>query len=121
VATEVEKAVAIRVNQEALEHAENLIKGRQYEKESEWSQAQPSADEENEFIDENGWKAFARWHLAYDSDEPEETKKRYRFPFGDFKMLHRSALVAAKQRAGQQSYDNVERAADELLEKFPSD
>jgi len=121
VATEVEKAVAIRVNREALEHAENLIKGRQYEKESEWSQAQPSADEENEFIDENGWKAFARWHLAYDSDEPEETKKRYRFPFGDFKMLHRSALVAAKQRAGQQSYDNVERAADELLEKFPSD
>jgi hypothetical protein len=60
--------MAIRLNQEAVEHAQNLIKGRQYERNSDWSEAQPSAEEENKFIGENGWEAFAKWHLAYDTE-----------------------------------------------------
>jgi len=36
--------MAIRLNQEAVEHAQNLIVGRQYERESDWSEVQPSAD-----------------------------------------------------------------------------
>ena len=51
--------MAIRLNQEAVEHAQNLIKDRQYERNSDWSQAQTSAQKENNFIDENGWEAFA--------------------------------------------------------------
>ena len=39
--------MAIRLNQEAVEYAQDLIKGRQYEKNSDWSEAQPSAEEEN--------------------------------------------------------------------------
>ena len=74
--------MATRLNQEALEHAQNPIKGRQYERNSDWSQAQPSAEEENEFIDDNGWEAFARWHLAYETEASEETKSRHKFPFG---------------------------------------
>jgi hypothetical protein len=113
--------MAIRLNQEAVEHAQNLIKGRQYERNSDWSEAQPSAEEENKFIDENGWGAFAKWHLAYDTEASEETKSRYKFPFGDLKKLHRSALIAAKQRAGSEDYDEVQRAADRLLEKLPGE
>jgi hypothetical protein len=116
-----EPTIAIRVNQEAVEHAENLIKGRQYERNSDWSEAQPSAEDENRFIDENGWEAFAKWHLAYDTEANEETKSRYTFPFGDFRRLHRSALIAAKQRAGSEGYDEVQRATDELLEKLPGE
>jgi hypothetical protein len=37
--------MAIRLNQEAVEHAQNLIKGRQNERNSGWSEAQASADE----------------------------------------------------------------------------
>jgi hypothetical protein len=111
--------MAIRLNQEAVDHAENLIKGRQYETNSDWSEVQPSAEEENRFIDENGWEAFAKWHLAYDTEASEETKGRYKFPFGDFRKLHRSALIAAKQRAGSEDYNEVQRAADKLLEKLP--
>jgi hypothetical protein len=48
--------MAIRLNQQAVEHAPILIKGRQYERNSDWSEAQPSAQEENNFIDANGWK-----------------------------------------------------------------
>jgi hypothetical protein len=48
--------MAIRLNQQAVEYAQNLIKGWQYERNSDWSEAQPSAQEENNFIDANGWK-----------------------------------------------------------------
>jgi len=113
--------MAIRLNQEAVEHAENLIKGRQYERNSDWSEAQPSAEEENRFIDENGWEAFAKWYLAYDTEASEDTKSRYKFPFGDFKTLHRSALIATKQRAGSEDYKEVLRAADTLREKLPGE
>jgi len=110
--------MAIRLNQEAVEHAQNLIKGRQYKRNSDWSEAQPSAEEENKFIDDNGWEAFAKWHLAYHTEASEETKSRYKFPFGDFSKVHRSALIAAKQRAGSEDYNEVESAADKLLEKL---
>jgi hypothetical protein len=113
--------MAIRLNQEAVEHAQNLIKGRQYERNSDWSEAQSSAEEENKFIGENGWEAFAKWHLAYDTEARKETKSRYKFPFGDFRNLHRSALIAAKQRAGSEDYNEVQSAADRLLEKLPGE
>src|SRR5215207_9776264 len=113
--------MAIRLNQEAVEHAENLIKGRQYERNSDWSEAQPSAEEENRFIDENGWETFAKWHLAYDTEASEKTKSRYKFPLGDFMKLHRSALIAAKQRAGSEDYNEVQRGADRLLDKLPGE
>jgi hypothetical protein len=111
--------MAIHLNQEAVDHAQNLIKSRQYERNSDWSEVQASAEEENKLIDENGWEAFAKWHLAYDTEASEETKSRYRFPFGDFSKLHRSALIAAKQRAGSADYDEVQSAADKLLERLP--
>lgn len=111
--------MAIRVNSSAVERAERLIKGRQYEKESNWSQVEPTSDEQNEFIEANGWEAYSEWHLAYDDEENKGTKKRYRFPIGDLNKLHRSGLIAAKQRAAQQGYDEVEKAAEKLLEKFP--
>jgi hypothetical protein len=38
-------SMAIRLNQEAVEHAQNLIKGRPYERNSDLSEAQASADE----------------------------------------------------------------------------
>jgi hypothetical protein len=112
--------MAIRLNQEALENAQDLIKGRQYEKNSDWSEAQPSAEEENKFIDENGWEAFAKWHLAYDTEASEETKSRYKFPFGDFSKLHRSALIAAKERAGSEDYTDVQSSADRLSRSCPA-
>jgi hypothetical protein len=114
-------SIAIRLNQEAEEHAQNFIRERQFERESHWSEAQPSAEEENNFIDENGWEAFAKWHVAYDTEASAETKSRYKFSFGDFRKLHRSAFIAAKQRAGSEDYNEVQSAAYKLLEKLPGE
>jgi hypothetical protein len=102
--------MAIRLNQQAVEHAQNLIKGRQYERNSEWSEAQLSAQEENNFIDANGWEAFAKWHLAYDTEASEVTKSRYKFPLGDFKKLHRSALSSQPNSAPAQKTTTMSKA-----------
>lgn len=57
----------------------------------------------------------------YDTEASEETKSRYKIPFGDFKKLYRSAVVAAKQHAGSEDYNDVQSAADSLLEMLPGE
>lgn len=105
-----------RVNDGGVAKARTMISSTQYVLDSDWGDAQPSADDENAAIDRNGWAWFGDWHLAIDDDASDETKARYAFPFGDFDRVHRSALIAAKQRAAQNDHASVERAADQLLE-----
>jgi hypothetical protein len=76
-------SMAIRLNQEAVGHAQNLIKGRPYERNSDWSEAQASAEEENRFIDENDREAFANWFLAYGTEASEKGPRvATAFPLG---------------------------------------
>ena len=111
----------VQLHPAGRDHAASLVDSGQYVKDSDWSDAQPSADDENDFLDRHGWEAYAQWHLAVDTDENEETKAHYKFPFGDFRRVHRSGLVAAKQRAGEWDYDDVEGAADALLADIPAE
>ncbi len=106
------------VNKSAVEHARKLIEEGKYVMDSDWSESQPSTDEENSYQKKEGWDAYAKWYLAYDPKESEETKQRYGFPYGDFKKVHRSGLNAVQQRAGQYDYDDVEEAGDELVKKI---
>ena len=41
-----------------------------------------------------------------------------RFPYGDFTTVNRAALIHAKQRASQNDHPEIERAADELLQRL---
>lgn len=107
-----------KVNDEAVRRAEQLIRDGHVDSSSDWSDAQPSTDDENDFIDSNGSDAFGEWHLAIDADASEGTKSRYAFPFGDFSKVYRDGLTSAKQRAAQYGHDEIERAADELLEQL---
>lgn len=111
--------MALTVHPPGRDHARRLVDSHHYVKESDWSDAQPTPDEENAYIDAHGWDAFGSWHLAVDPDESEETKARYKYPFGDFTRLHRSALIAAKQRAGEWDHGAVQQAADALLADVP--
>ena len=111
----------VQVNRAGVEHARSLISDDQYVKDSDWSEARPSTDDENGVLDRGGWGEYAKWFLAEDTDEDEGTKARYKFPYGDFRRVHRSGLVAATQRAAEWDYDDVERAAARLLEGVPSE
>ena len=107
-----------RVNNDAVARAEELIDAGNYDDETEWSDAAPSADDGNAEIDENGYEGYGAWHLAVDPDASEETKGRYTFPYGDFSKVNRAALIHAKQRASQNGHDAVEKAADRLLQRL---
>ena len=112
----------IQLNESAFSFAQKLI-GQSWfvaDQRNAWSDHQPTAEEENEFIREHGFAEYAKWHLGIDDRHAENTKARYKFPFGDFKNIHRSALLAAKSRARQHGYPDIENAANRLIEIIES-
>src|SRR5205085_2905225 len=79
-----------------------------------WSEHQPSAQRENEFLERHGFGEYARWYLGIDDEQAEDTKGRYKFPYGDFTRVHRCGVLSAESRAGQRKYFDIERAAAHL-------
>ena len=49
-----------------------------------------------------------------DDEEDEDTKARYKFPYGDFERVHRCSVLAAESRAGQRKYYDIELATAHL-------
>ncbi len=105
----------MKLNQKAVDRAKELIKQHQYVLDSGWSKAQPSAEEENHYLEKHDWQAYGQWHLGIDTTGEEAKKEYYHFPYGDFRRVHRSGLIAAKQRAAQNHYQDIVAAADALL------
>jgi hypothetical protein len=110
--------VTYRVNEVAVKHARKLIDGGTYDDTTEWSDAAPSAADANKVIDEESFDEFSEWHLGINPDASEGTKGRFAFPYGDFTKVNRAALIHAKQRAAQNDHDEVEKAADDLLQRL---
>jgi len=108
----------MKLNKQAFEHAESLIATGKVEKDSDWSEAQPSPDDENNFLEHHSWDDYRKWFLAVDTEENTETKGHHNFSYGDFDVVHRSGLIAAKQRAGQNDYKEIEDAIDRLIIKI---
>ena len=108
--------MSVKLNRNAFAYAKELItEGRfVFDERDAWSEHQPSAEDENEFIEAHGFHEYARWHLGIDDAEDEQTKKRYKFPFGDFKKVHRCGLLSAESRAGQYKHFDIENAAAHL-------
>src|SRR5438874_9913591 len=106
----------IRLNGDAFEFAAQLIKQGHAIVDSRggWREHRSSADEESKFIRIHGFTEYAKWHLGIDERYPENTKRRYKFPYGDFKSVHRCGLLAVKARAHQYGYIEIENAAAEL-------
>ena len=104
------------VNEHAVAHARRLIDARQYVLESVWSEVQPSADDENAFLESHSWEDYAAWHLGLTEGATCETKARYAFVYGDFRRVHRMGLIACQYRAAEWRHKAIELAAHELLQ-----
>jgi hypothetical protein len=72
------------------------------------------AREENEFLRTRGFAEYAAWYLGINEEQPEDTKGRHEFPFGDFENVHRCRVLSAESRAGQYKHFGVENAAAHL-------
>lgn len=104
------------VNDAGVKHARELIAKRQYVLDSDWGDDQPSADDENSYLESHSWEEYGAWHLALTDGATEETKARYGFGYGDFRRIHRSGLIACQYRAAEWKHKEIELAAHELLQ-----
>lgn len=110
--------MAIELNRPAVRHARSLIQGGKIVRDDRdaWSEAAPSAAQENRFIDDHGWTEYSHWHLGIDHDADPHTKGAYSFPFGDFAKVHRSGVISGESRAGQYDHDEIRDELHRLLE-----
>ena len=104
------------VNQRAVTHARKLIDAHRYVLESDWGDAQPSADEENTFLETHSWDEYAEWYLGLTDGANDDTKARYGFVYGDLRRVHRTGLIACQYRAAEWRHKEVELAAHDLLQ-----
>ncbi len=104
------------VNRAAVEHARRLIEGRQYVLDSDWGEVQPDAEAQNAYLERHSWEEYGAWHLGLTEGANDETKARHAFGYGDFRRVHRTALIACVYRASEWRHKDVELAAHDLLQ-----
>ena len=108
------------VNKKAVAKARGLIDSKHYVLDSDWGESQPSADDENPYLEKHSWDEYAEWHLGLTDGATDETKARYAFVYGDLRRLHRSGLIACIYRASEWRHKSIELAAHDLLQHLDS-
>ena len=106
------------LNEPAVKHIRALIEKKQYVLDSDWGDVQPSAADQNAYLESHGWDDYAGWHLGLTEGANDETKARYAFVCGDFRRVHRSGLIACVYRAAEWRHKDVELAAYDLLQRL---
>ena len=104
------------VNRKAVAHARKLIEAKQYVLRSDWGDRQPSAEDENRYLESHSWGDYGAWHLGLTVGATDETKARYAFVYGDLRRVHRSGLIACVYRAAEWRHKEIELAAHRLLQ-----
>ena len=104
------------VNDAAVAAVRRRIEARQYVLDSDWGEVQPSADDQNAYLERHSWEEYAAWHLGLTEGANDETKARYAFGYGDFRRVHRTGLIACVYRASEWRHKEVELAAHDLLQ-----
>jgi hypothetical protein len=104
------------VNEPAVQRARQLIDARQYVLDSDWGDVQPSAADENAYLETHSWEEYAAWHLGLTEGATDHTKARYAFVCGDLRRVHRTALIACVYRAAEWRHKEIELAAHDLLQ-----
>lgn len=108
--------MVVKLNRKSYNHTQKLIQDRKVvlDGRDDWSEHQPSAQQENTFIEAHGIGEYQKWYLGVDDEISEGRKTRYKFPYGDFEKVHRCGILTAESRAGQYKYLDIEQAAAHL-------
>jgi hypothetical protein len=104
------------VNRRGVAKAKAMIDAHQFVARSSWNDVQPTAGEQNEFLEAHSWREYSEWHLGLTEGAKDETKARYAFVFGDFRRLHRMGIIACHYRAAEWGHKEIELAAHRLLQ-----
>lgn len=112
--------MAVKLHSAGESHAEGLIKSGKVDKSSSWSF---SGEDGDKLLGASGddWTNYAAFHLGEDDAEKENTKARFKYPYGKDGKVYRSGVIAAKSRAASEGAKDIESAASRLLEKIDGD
>jgi hypothetical protein len=112
--------MTVKLNSAALSHAKQLVrKGKVVRDDRDaWSEAAPTADEENRYLEKHGIAEYSKWFLGVDESKSEDTKGRYSFPYGDFRNVRRGGVISLESRAAQNDHDGIAKASHDLLEQI---
>lgn len=105
------------LNSAGRTYADSLISQGKVNKTASWSF---NAEDGNALLGPNGddWTNFGKHHLGVDSNEANNTKAHWKYPFAKGGTLYRSALTAIRQRASQQNDTAIFDAAGAMIEKI---
>jgi HK97 family phage major capsid protein len=105
------------LNKTGERHASALIAGDGYDDTDPWSF---DASDEDALLgkDGNDWAGYATWFLGEDTQATENTKERFKYPFGKDGKLYRSALRAIRSRSAVQGDTDVYDAAGRLMDEM---
>ena len=104
------------VNKAAVAFVRELIDKKRYVLDSDWGEVQPSADDQNAYLEKHSWDEYAAWHLGLTDGATDETKGRYAFVYGDLRRVHRMGIIACHYRAAEWGHKHIELAAHDLLQ-----
>lgn len=92
--------MVVKLSQRAFDHARKMIKDGHVviDERDAWSEHQPATQQENEFIEKHGYGEYGKWHLGIGDEKRENTKGRYKVPYGDFENVHRCGSNASSCR-----------------------
>jgi hypothetical protein len=112
--------MTVKLDKKAYEHAKSLIRDNKFVTDSrdDWSEHAPSTQEESKFLDKNGQADYSKWYLGVDDEHREDQKGHYKFPYGDFKKIHRCAVISGESRASQNNYQDIRDALGDLLKRI---
>jgi hypothetical protein len=108
--------MTMRLNKLSYENAQKLIKNRQcvVDDGQRWTEHRPSKRSQKRLIEDHGRAEYRKWHLGEEDEEKEDSRKRYKFPYGDFQKVHLCAVVSAQSEASRQDHWEIEAAAAHL-------
>jgi hypothetical protein len=112
--------MTVKLNSKALAHARQLVKAGRVVRDDRdaWSEAAPTADQENRFLKKHGVTDYSKWFLGIDESKSEGTKGRYSFPFGDFANVRRGGLISLESRAAQNHHSAIAKASRKLIDEI---
>jgi phage I-like protein len=107
----------IKLNHSGLAHAHALIKAGKINRGGSWLF---EAEDGNRLLGTEGkdWKSYAEMHLGEDTSQAENTKDRWKYPFGKGGDVYRQGVIAAKSRAAAEHETEITSAADSLLQEI---
>jgi HK97 family phage prohead protease len=105
----------MKINSKAVSQAKRLIREGKINTGADWGFDAGDSDAILESVD-NDWSKYALWFLVVDEGYDEETKARYKYPYGKGGKIWRRAVIAIKSRAAQQDWEELAGVADDLLE-----